>query len=113
MDIREIIKEEMEKKGQTYRGVAAKCGWSAQNLWIKLNRVDANYDTIITILKALGTEIEIQKDDKPAELSPEERALKIEKSAKDKRVSFDVIDGLVQALGYKIVLKDIPEKSQK
>ena len=58
----EIVKLIMEKQNQTNAGFATKLGISQQSLWDRLNnkkKKDLSFDSLITMLRALGYKIQI------------------------------------------------------
>lgn len=106
MDIREQLKKIISDKGLTYREVGALCGWSGQNVWIKLNEVDCpNYETVARILRAIGMNIRIDAVEQPVILDPDARALQIEDITKDQQVSFEVVEQLAKSLGYDLIIE--------
>lgn len=102
MDIREQIKQWMSKKNISYRELADRCGWSFQNIWIKLNHVSPNYETVVRILKGMGLSVRIERAENPDEMDPDQRAEKVAELTTEKKISFDVVDELIEALGYHV-----------
>ena len=104
MDIRDRLKRTIKAKNYSFREVAERAGWSPQNIFIKLNRVSPNFDTVVGIISAIGMQIKIEKDkDQAAE---EKDINEIIKTLKGKQISYDVVEQLVNTLGYQLILYD-------
>jgi len=113
VDIKEQIKAIMHDKKMSYTDIGKKCGWSAQNVWIKLNMDGCpNYETISRILGAMGIQITIERDGRFSGTNPKNTAEKIEEITKDEQVSYNVIAGLIKRFGFKIEFVDTEESDQ-
>ena len=100
MNIIERIRNWMQEDELTYEEVASRIGWSRQNLWIKLNKSQyPNFDTIRKVLEAMGKELIVKPiDQAPAEIDLQ----KLYEVAEDQMVSFDVVEKLMNAIGYEL-----------
>lgn len=106
MDIREQIKKWMSKKNISYRELADRCGWSFQNIWIKLNNVSPNYETVVRILKGMGLSVRIERAENPDEMDPDQRAEKVAELTTEQKISFEAVEELIAALGYQVKIVD-------
>ena len=104
MDIRDRLKRTIKAKNCSFREVAERAGWSPQNIFIKLNRVSPNFDTVVGIVSAIGMQIRIEKDEDQA--AEEKDINEIIKTLKGKQISYDVVEQLVNTLGYQLILYD-------
>lgn len=106
INIVDFIKEEMSKRGMTYDLLAEKAGMSKQNLWDKMNkRVRPNFGNVKKILGGMDYELEIaKKEEKETNLDADMKEVFFE-VAEEEQVSYEVIETLLAAVGYKLELK--------
>lgn len=104
MDIRDRLKRTIKAKNYSFREVAKRAGWSPQNIFIKLNRVAPNFDTVVDIISAIGMQVRIEKDEDQA--AEEKDINEIIKTLKGKQISYDVVEKLLNTLGYQLILYD-------
>ena len=90
----------MQEDELTYEELAKRNGWTRQNLWLKMNKsVCPNFDTVRKIAEAMGRQMEvIPKDDFTGEVDLKE----LYATAEDQQVSFDVVEELLNAIGYEV-----------
>lgn len=102
MDIRKKITEIMTEKGISYAELARSIGWSRQNLWMKLNNENQpNFENIRKIIDALGMEIKFASKDAPDEFLSAER---LYEATDEQVVSFEVVESIVNSMGYVVVI---------
>lgn len=100
-----FIKSEMAARGMTYDVLAEKCGMTKQNLWDKLNkRTQPNFGNMRRILAGLGYELSIEKKMDQSDLVQADIEQFFE-TAELEQVSYDCIEDLLDAMGYKLQMK--------
>ena len=99
MDMTEYVKQIMREEGITQCELASRVRWSRQRVFDILKRNNSNFNSIKTIMGALGRETVIsRKDGKDLDFNVDDLYRTIEKNAPLSGKLEDILD----ARGYKI-----------
>lgn len=100
MSIIDYVKDIMREEGITQTELASRVRWSRQRVFDILKRDNSNFNSIRSIMNALGREAVIRrKDGKEPDFSVEELFRTIEKEAP----LYGKLAAILDAMGYEIV----------
>ena len=99
MDMTEYVKQIMREEGITQCELASRVRWSRQRVFDILKRNNSNFNSIKTIMRALGRETVIsRKDGKDPDFNVDDLYRTIEKNAP----LYGKLENILDAMGYKI-----------
>ena len=100
MSVLDYVKDLMRTEGITQSDLASRVKWSRQRVFDILKRNNSNFNSIQSIMNALGREVVIQrKDGKEPDFDMEALRRTIEQEAP----LYGKLEAILSAMGYEIV----------
>lgn len=100
MSVLDYVKDIMQAEGITQSDLAKKTKWSRQRVFDILKRDNSNFNSVQSIMNALGREVVIQrKDGKEPDFDMDE----LRRTIKQEAPLYGKLEAILSSMGYEIV----------